>query len=225
MAQEHGARFVAVEEAAQVQRVRQSWDGQKVKIETANASYPLLTIPLLGAHQLENIALAVAALELVSDVAPLPWDEKDLRAGFQKVQWPGRCQVLEQNPVTLLDVAHNPNGATALAATLRELAGKTPVGLVCGLLGDKDAAGFFRALAPQVKKIWAVPLPSERNMPQADLLAAIHNAGQQAEYLPLEKALAAARAWATQEHGILCLAGSLVLAGEILRQREAPEKN
>lgn len=220
IAQERGARCIAVEEAAQVQRVRQNWDGQKVKIETANASYPPINVPLLGAHQLENIALAVAALELISDVAPLPWDEKDLRTGFQTVEWPGRCQVLDHAPLTLLDVAHNPNGAVALAATLHELAGKTPVGLVCGLLGDKDADGFFRALAPQVKKIWAVPLPGERNMPQADLLAAIRRAGFQAEYLPLDKALAAARAWAAQEHGVLCIAGSLVLAGEVLRQRE-----
>ena len=225
IAKERGARCIAVEEAAQVQRVRQNWDGQKVKIETANASYPLLTVPLLGAHQLENIALAVAALELISDVAPLPWDEKDLRAGFQSVQWPGRCQVLDRNPITLLDVAHNPNGAEALATTLHELAGKTPVGLVCGLLGDKDAGGFFQALAPHVKKIWAVPLQSERNMPQADLLAASRAAGHPADYLPLEKALATARAWAAQEHGVLCLAGSLVLAGEVLRQRELAAKS
>jgi dihydrofolate synthase/folylpolyglutamate synthase len=224
IARERGARFVAVEEAAQVQRIRQNWDGQKVKIETANASYPPITVPLLGAHQLENIALAVAALELVSDIAPLPWEEKDLRAGFQAVRWPGRCQVLEHTPPTLLDVAHNPNGAAALAATLHELAGRTPVGLVCGLLSDKDAGGFFRALAPHVKRIWAVPLPGERNMPQADLLAAIRSAGQQADYLPLEKALAAARAWAAQEHGVLCIAGSLVLAGEVLRQRELAGK-
>jgi dihydrofolate synthase/folylpolyglutamate synthase len=224
VAKERGARCVAVEEAVQVQRVRQNWDGQKVKIETANASYPPITVPLLGAHQLENIALAVAALELISDVAPLPWDEKDLRAGFQSVQWPGRCQVLDRNPITLLDVAHNPNGAEALAATLHELAGKTPVGLVCGLLGDKDAGGFFQALAPHVKKIWAVPLQSERNMPQADLLAASRAAGHPADYLPLEKALAAARAWAAQEHGVLCIAGSLVLAGEVLRQRELDGK-
>ena len=219
VAQERGARYVAVEEAAQVQRIRQSWDGQKVKIETANASYPPITVPLLGTHQLENIALAVAALELISDVAPLSWEEKDLRTGFQSVQWSARCQVLDRNPITLLDVAHNPNGAAALAATLHELAGKTPVGLVCGLLGDKDAGGFFQALAPHVKKIWAVPLPGERNMPQADLLAAIRATGLQADYLPLADALTAARAWAMQEHGVLCIAGSLVLAGEILRQR------
>ena len=225
IAMERGARCIAVEEAAQVQRVRQNWDGQKVKIETANASYPPITVPLLGAHQLENIALAVAALELISDIAPLPWDEKHLRTGFQSVQWPGRCQVLDRNPITLLDVAHNPNGAEALATTLHELAGKTPVGLVCGLLGDKDAGGFFQALAPHVKKIWAVPLQSERNMPQADLLAASRAAGHPADYLPLEKALATARAWAAQEHGVLCLAGSLVLAGEVLRQRELAAKS
>jgi dihydrofolate synthase/folylpolyglutamate synthase len=221
---ERGARFIAVEEAATVVRLRQNWDGQKIKIETASASYPPITIPLLGAHQLENVALAVAALELVRDVSPFGWDEKQLATGLRGVAWPGRCQVLEQQPPTLLDVAHNPNGAVALAATLHELAGKMPVGLVCGLLGDKDAVGFFHALAPRVKKIWAVPLPSERNMPEADLRTAIRSAGLAADYLPLDAALAAARAWATQEHGIVCIAGSLVLAGEVLRLRELNAK-
>jgi dihydrofolate synthase/folylpolyglutamate synthase len=221
---ERGARFVAVEEAATVTRIRQNWDGQKIKIETANASYPPVTLPLLGAHQLENVALAIAALELVRDLAPFGWDEKQLVAGLQGVSWPGRCQVLERTPPTLLDVAHNPNGAQALVTALHELAGKQPVGLVCGLLSDKDAAGFFRALVPRVKKIWAVPLPSERNMPEAALLAAIRAAGFAADYLPLEKALFAARAWALQEHGVVCIAGSLVLAGEVLRMREQPAK-
>ena len=218
--QERGSRFIAVEEAVSVRRMAQSWDGQKVKIETANASYPPVTVPLLGTHQLENIALAVAALELLSDLSPFSWDAKMLRTGLEHVQWAARCQVLDHNPITLLDVAHNPNGAMALAATLRELAGKIPVGLVCGMLGDKDAVGFFRALAPQVQKIWAVPLPGERNMPQGDLLAAIRSAGLQADYLQLESALATARTWALREHGIVCIAGSLVLAGEVLRQRE-----
>ncbi len=217
-AHERGARFIAVEEAATVTRIRQNWDGQKVKIETANAAYPPVVLPLLGAHQLENIALAVAALELVRDLSPFGWDEAQLVAGLQRVNWPGRCQVLERTPPTLLDVAHNPNGAAALATALHELAGQQPVGLVCGLLSDKDAVGFFRALASRVKKIWAVPLPGERNMPEADLRAAIRAAGLAADYLPLEAARAAARAWAVQEHGVVCLAGSLVLAGEVLRQ-------
>ena len=220
-AQECGARFIAVEESVSVRRIVQSWDGQKVKIETGNASYPPVTMPLLGTHQLENIALAVAALELLNDLSPFSWDAKMLRTGLEHVQWPGRCQIIEREPITLLDVAHNPNGAAALAATLRELVGKTPVGLVCGMLGDKDAIGFFKALAPQVQKIWAVPLPSERNMPQTDLLAAIHAADLQADYLQLESALAAARAWALRERGIVCIAGSLVLAGEVLRRRNA----
>lgn len=217
VAHERGARFIAVEEAVGVRRMAQTWDGQKVKIETANASYPPITVPLLGAHQLENIALAAATLELLNDLSPFGWDDKRLRTGLADVQWPGRCQVLERQPITLLDVAHNPNGATALAATLRELAGKTPVGLVCGMLGDKDAGGFFKALAPHVQKCWAVPLPSERNMPAAQLRAAIETAGLKADFQSLENALAAARAWAVQNQGLVCIAGSLVLAGEVLR--------
>ena len=224
VARERGARFIAADEAVNVRRIQQSWDGQKVKIETANADYPPVTVPLLGAHQLENIATAVTALELLNDIAPLGWDETALRTGLSTLRWPGRCQVLDWQPLTLLDVAHNPNGAAALAETLRELAGKMPVGLVVGMLSDKDAVSFFRTLAPCVKKYWAVPLPSERAMAQENLLAAIHAAGLTADYLPLENALAAARTWAVQEHGLVCIAGSLVLAGEVLRQRERDGK-
>ena len=221
IARERNARFIDAEEAVTVQRIRQTWDGQKVKIDTANASYPPIVVPLLGGHQLENIALAVATLELLRDISPLAWEETALCSGLHNVQWPGRCQVLDRNPLTLLDGAHNPNGAMALAKTLHELAGSTSVGLVVGMLSDKDAGSFFRTLAPHVKKCWAVPLPSERNMPREQLLASLHSVGIEAEYHPLKNALAAARAWAAQEHGLVCIAGSLVLAGEVLQMHAA----
>ena len=216
VARERGAPLIAVEDAASVRRLQQDWAGQRIKIETANGSYPPITLPLLGAHQLENVALAVAALEWLNGSTPFRWEVDALRAGLTGVQWPGRCQVLSREPITLLDVAHNPNGAAALAETLRELAGPRPVGLVVGLLGDKDGAGFFRALAPRCRRCWAVPLASDRNMPQEQLLADARSTGLAADYLPLDHALAAARAWALGDNGIVCIAGSLVLAGEVL---------
>ena len=216
VARERGAPLIAVEDAASIRRLKQDWTGQKIKIETANGSYPPVTLPLLGAHQLENVALAVAALEWLNGSAPFRWEVTALHAGLTAVQWPGRCQVLAREPVTLLDVAHNPNGAAALADTLRELAGRQPVGLVAGLLGDKDGAGFFRALAPRISRCWAVPLASERNMPREQLLGSARSAGLDADYLPLDQALAAARAWALANDGVVCIAGSLVLAGAVL---------
>ncbi|MCX6997461.1 MAG: bifunctional folylpolyglutamate synthase/dihydrofolate synthase [Kiritimatiellaeota bacterium] len=216
VARERSAPLIAVEDAASVRRLKQDWTGQRIKIETANGSYPPLTLPLLGAHQLENVALAVAALEWLNGSTPFHWEVDALRAGLTGVQWPGRCQVLSRAPVTLLDVAHNPNGAAALAETLRGLTGRHPVGLVVGLLGDKDGAGFFRALAPRVSRCWAVPLAGPRNMPREQLLADARSAGLAADYAPLNQALAAARAWALDNDGIVCIAGSLVLAGEVL---------
>ena len=78
-----------------------------------------LEISLLGRHQTENAAGALAALLYLSEQGHVMVNEDQVRAGLKKAYWPGRMEVLQEEPVILIDGAHNPEGLRAFAATLR----------------------------------------------------------------------------------------------------------
>ena len=216
MARERGAPLVFAEEACSVQRLRHDLDGQKIRLETANNTYAPVRLPLPGAHQLENVALSVAALEQLAQIRGVPIVPESIQQGLESVHWPGRLQVWQREPLVLLDVAHNPDAAKALAVELKDLLKKRPMGLVFALLSDKDLAGFLRPLAPLAQRGWAVPLRTERALPVEKLVAGAQAAGLPAVPADLPDAMKAAREWAAGEKGVLCVCGSLFLAGELM---------
>ncbi len=215
-AREQKSPMVPLEEAVSVRRVSQSLKGQKIKIETADSSYGPLLLPMLGKYQLENVALALAAVEYLNGASSFACDAAAVKKGLESVRWPARCQVLSEDPLVILDVAHNPNAAHALADSLKEIAKGKGVGLVFSLLADKDCRGFLAALAPLVRKTWVVPIHNERAMPVPDLAACARNAGLDVKESSLPEALAESKSWAAENDGAVCIAGSLFLAGEVL---------
>jgi dihydrofolate synthase/folylpolyglutamate synthase len=223
IAVERGAPFIAADEQVTVEVVSRSLSGQKVRIETAGGSYGAIQIPLLGAYQVENVVTAVAALEVLGDAAGVKLSESAVRKGLESTRWPGRLQVWSQDPPVLLDSGHNPGAAEALAASLKQMFKRKPIGLVFGLCTDKDAGGFLRALAPSVKRAWAVPLQTERSAPVADLLATAQAVGMSATGGELAGALGEARQWARESGGVVVVAGSLFLVGEVLAMAEGRE--
>src|SRR5262249_26817058 len=113
-----------------------------------------LTPPLPGAHQRHNAAVAVATLQAAS--APLGLDVKDdpVRAGLASTRWPGRLQRITGSPALLVDGAHNPAGARALAAHLAAEGGRRAV-LLFAAMQDKDIDGLIAPLLPFVGTIVA----------------------------------------------------------------------
>ena len=122
-----------------------------------------VTLPLRGAHQWRNAALAAAVVRTLQD--KLPVDDSALRHGLETVQWAGRLQVAHVGGREfVLDGAHNPDGVRALRATLQaEFAGQ-PRALVLGMLADKDCEAMCRELAPLAPRIAAVRVPSLRSL-------------------------------------------------------------
>jgi dihydrofolate synthase/folylpolyglutamate synthase len=206
-----------------VSRKEQTWDGQKLGLESAADSYGTVRMPLLGAHQLANAAVAVAALEEFARISSINVSGAAVKNGLASVSWPGRLQVIARDPVTVLDGAHNPEAAAALNLALRELSGGRPLSLILGMCADKDAAGFIRNLTVPVSRCWAVGLANERSLPPAELARHARNAGWPCSTAALPRALAEAGRTAREQDGIVCAAGSLFLAGEILTLRKAPE--
>ena len=211
-----GAPLLRADERVSVKRLSQNLDGQILSIETADGPWAPVRLPLLGDFQLENCALAITALEWMRDSLQLPLTQDIIRAGLEKTRWPGRCQVVSRDPVFLVDVAHNPDAAQALAAFLKKFRGDQPVALICGMLADKDAEGFFRLLRPVVDACVLVPVDSERNMPMEQLLAAAKAAKLPAAEGAMPAAVKNAKKWAKANNGIVVAAGSLYLASAVL---------
>jgi dihydrofolate synthase/folylpolyglutamate synthase len=130
---------------------------------------------LLGAYQLANASAALAALDALAD--RLPVSQSDVRRGLHEVALPGRFQLLPGRPAVVLDVAHNPHAARALASNLarQPCAGRTLA--VLGMLKDKDIAGVIRAVAGQIDQWFLGGLPPPRGATAQGLQTHLAEAG------------------------------------------------
>jgi dihydrofolate synthase/folylpolyglutamate synthase len=128
-------------------RVEQNQDAWACRVgEAVYPALPRLAMP--GTHQYGNAACAIAALHALRE--RLPVATRDLRAGLASARQAGRFQVVGQSPLRVLDVAHNPHAARALAANLADLPPRGEVHAVFAMLADKDVEGVLDALAPRV---------------------------------------------------------------------------
>ena len=215
-ARETMSPLIRADERVGVRRLSQDFDGQVLSVETADGAWAPFRLPLLGDFQLGNAALAIAALDWMREALGLPMDPEALRRGLEKTRWPGRCQVVRRDPLFLVDVAHNPDAAQALATFLKKFRGDRPVALICGMLSDKDAESYFRLLKPVVDACLLVPLDSERNMPMERLKAAAKAARLPAAESVVTDAVKNALRWAQAKNGMVVAAGSFLLASAVL---------
>jgi len=133
-------------------------EGQSFRVKGLKGEYDLW-IPLLGEHQIENAANAVAALELLADTgAKIP--AEDIAYGLAKVHWPGRLQVLGKEPWVVVDGAHNAYSMQRLGEALRQYFKYDKLTLILGFGGDKDIAGM---VAEAVKMTGDIILVSSRH--------------------------------------------------------------
>lgn len=130
--------------------------------------YPALPQPAMaGGHQFGNAAAAVAALDAMRNAVPVPMAA--IRAGLARARVPGRFQVVGVAPLRILDVAHNPHAAHALAASLAALPGGGRRLAVFAMLADKDAIGVIERLAGVIDHWFLAGLAGQRGRPAAAL--------------------------------------------------------
>ncbi len=219
LAASQGSPLVEAGDSVSVTAGETGLDGQVVRAETASLSYGSLRLPLLGVHQADNLAMALAVLEVLADCAGFRIPVDQVREGVGRVRWAGRCQVVRRDPPLILDGAHNPQAGGVLADTLRVLLKGQPLGLVVGMCADKDIAGFLRKFTRQGRRLWAVPFADERSADPESLVRAASSlrCSMQMQVASLPVALAESEAWARQEGGAVCVTGSLFLIGEALQ--------
>jgi dihydrofolate synthase/folylpolyglutamate synthase len=173
-----------------------------------------LRLPLRGAHQRQNAAVAVAAARQL-EARGLPLSAAAVRDGLTRVRWPGRFEVVPGTPTVVVDAAHTPESAVALARALEDERLPRPRWLVVAMLRDKDPRAFVRALRPAVDAIVVTTTRSPRTMPAARLAEACKAA--RAPLIGIEptvdRALDVARAGAGKR-GTAIAAGSFTVVTE-----------
>ncbi len=193
--------------------------GQLISVKGINDTYEDIFIPLHGKHQALNAASALVAVEAFFGDQPL--DIESVRAGFAAVTSPGRCEIVHRDPTVILDAAHNPHGARALAETLEsEFTFDEVIGVVA-IFGDKDASGVLRELEPFLNSVIVTQSSSSRAMPVEELeKIAVSIFGKDRVFpvvslgAALDRAVEKAKRPLSDESVGVVVAGSVVTVGE-----------
>ena len=216
-ARQIGAAAVWLEREASWTVTGHDTRGVLLDLVTSRARYPGLRLGLLGRHQAHNAALAVLAAERLGELG-FTVSNAAIRAGLAGARWPGRCEYRPGRPALLLDGSHTDGSARALAELLGELFPGRRIALVFGALRDKRVGAMAAALFPRAATVHLVRPPEERGLEPVELLRRIPaglraRCGVQAD---LASSVAAARRSAGPR-GLVVVAGSLFLVGEVLR--------
>ena len=195
--------------------VRVEAGGQRFNIKGLARDYEDLFIPLHGAHQVQNAAVAVAAVEAFVGGGNNPIADDVIRAALADVSSPGRLQVIDREPLTILDAAHNPGGAVTLAQALKENFGSPKAVGVLSMLGDKDAEHFFETLKGSFDRVVITQSSSPRAVHFEELENIARRYFDRVETAPNAKsALALAKTYVLEA---IVVAGSISLAGDVLK--------
>ena len=143
--------------------------GQLISITGLRGHYDDIFLPLHGKHQASNAAAALIAVEAFFGEQDLDIDA--VQAGFANVTSPGRCEIIHRDPTIILDAAHNPHGAKAIAETIQSEFTFDDVTGIVALMADKDALGILQALEPIMNQIIVTTNSAARSMPVSDLEA------------------------------------------------------
>jgi len=176
------------------------------------------TLRARGPFQRRNFAVARTAAAAYLRHAGIALDERAVLDAAAATDVPGRLQVLGEQPLTVLDGAHNPDAVAALVEAMPGVFGATPPALVLGVLEDKDAAGMLRLLLPVCARTWFTAPPSERALSPAALESLARQLGfaETVREPRPERALAAAREWAAANRAGVLATGSVYLVGDLL---------
>jgi dihydrofolate synthase/folylpolyglutamate synthase len=188
--------------------------GQQFRVQGAHATYDELFLPMFGEHVVRNVAAAIVAVE---SILGYRLDPDAIRSAIGTLRIPGRLEVVARSPLVVLDGAHNPAGAEALARALVEAFTWSRLHVVLAVSSNKDLDGVVAALAPMADVWFPAQNESVRSFPAehvAERVAAA--AGRVADLGTVEESLAAAREAAAEEDLIL-VTGSLYTVADARR--------
>ncbi|MBQ9031802.1 MAG: 5-formyltetrahydrofolate cyclo-ligase [Parasporobacterium sp.] len=166
----------SIADFSRITPVKSDLDGQSFLYDSGEAQPLPFTIPLLGIHQLHNVSVV---LETVHALRSRGWQitEEALREGLQKVFWPARFEVLNKDPVFILDGGHNPQCAQAMAESVKEYFPEEKITFLLGVLADKDYESILDLIMPYAADFICVTPLSDRALTGDALARFIRNKG------------------------------------------------
>ncbi|MBA3363127.1 MAG: bifunctional folylpolyglutamate synthase/dihydrofolate synthase [Actinobacteria bacterium] len=188
--------------------------GQQFRVRGEHTTYDELFLPMFGEHAVRNVAAAIVAVESIVGHA---LDPDATRAAIDALRIPGRLEVITRSPLVILDGAHNPAGAEALARTLAESFTWSRMHVVLAVSSNKDVDGVIAALAPFADVWYPASSESVRSFPAEHVAARIAAAGGRvADLGTVEESLAAARD-AADTGDLILVTGSLYTVADARR--------
>ncbi len=128
-------------------------NSQVYSCKVINKTYEDLEIKLIGEHQVNNSMLALSVVEYLKEAKNLDINEEDIRIGLLNTKWPGRIEKLMEDPIFIIDGAHNEDGASSLAKSISENFGDKKGTLLIGMLEDKDIDSVLKIIMPYFDKV------------------------------------------------------------------------
>jgi dihydrofolate synthase/folylpolyglutamate synthase len=216
----HGADLVPEARAVADRLARERGARILCVSEEGGATPPL---GALGSFQRRNFALARVAAHVYLEQAAIEPSDRAVRDAAASTVVRGRMHVVEEEPLTVLDGAHNPDAVVALVDSLPDVIAGRPLAVVLGVLEDKDAAGMLGALLGACERAWFTAPSSSRALSPATLESLARQLGfDRAVSEPRPRlALNEARRWARERGGAVLATGSVYLVGELLGELDA----
>lgn len=216
-ASDRHAEFTLVGRDVRFKPLSHSLDGQSLMVYGPHEALKL-TIPLLGVHQVQNAALAVAALWKLREQA-LEIPDSNIQRGFENVRWPARFEVVRREAPVILDSAHNQNSFSCLRQALDDYFPGRPVYLVFGASEDKNIPGMLAEIKSKVRLL----IITKADHPRALEPAEIEELADQAQMphvvlLPVSAAFQRALELSEKDGSIALTAGSMFVTAEALAE-------
>lgn len=196
-------------------------NSDKVKFESMSQNLPPVKFPLIGEYQYENAALAVSALEIISNILKINLKFKE---GLEQVKWPGRFMKIYDKPLVIFDGAHNPDAAKRLVKTIQQAYPQYKLYFILGFLDDKDILNFSKQIAPIAEHICTVSINTYRGKSAKESASIINNLGIVSYSDSLNNAWKKALKWAEKDQKkMIIITGSLRLGELFVNEDIFPE--
>lgn len=190
---------------------------QKVSMELYEKSYSDVEISMVGRHQAENLKTALATLEILRKSGAVKLDREALYEGLKRARQPGRFEVISEDPLVIIDGAHNEAGAQALQETMAQHFAGKKILLVAGILADKEIDSIVKFLTKITDHIIVTEPDNPRKLAAEKLAEHVADFGVAAEAVSeVEAAVHRAKGLA-DGYDVILFAGSLYLIGDVRR--------